>query len=121
MSNNIRMKKLLSLSLILLVGATAPSFAAGKGTRFWNLSANTVTSFQLSPAGTESWGKDQCKNDEDGSVDHDERLTIKDVATGVYDAKLTDSAGRKCTVKNVEVTEGKVFSIAEKQLTDCQK
>jgi hypothetical protein len=95
--------------------------AAGKGTRFWNLSANTVTSFQLSPAGKESWGKDQCKNDKDGSVDHDERLTIKDVATGVYDAKLTDSAGRKCTIKNVEVTEGKVFSIAEKQLTDCQK
>ena len=121
MSNNITMKKLLPLSLILLLGATAPGFAAGKGTRFWNLTANTVTSFQLSPAGKESWGNDQCKNDKDGTVDHDERLTIKDVATGAYDAKLTDSTGRKCTVKNIDVTEGKVFSIAEKQLTDCQK
>jgi hypothetical protein len=71
-------------------------------------------------AGRESWGNDQCRMIRT-AVDRDERLTIKDVATGAYDAKLTDSTGRKYTVKNIDVTEGKVFSIAEKQLTDCQK
>jgi hypothetical protein len=120
-SENEGVNNLLPLSLAILVTATAPTFAAGKGTRFWNLTANTVTNLQLSPAGKETWGSNQCLNDKDKSVDHDERLAIKDIPSGTYDARLSDSTGRNCIVRNVEVTEGKVFSIAEKQLTQCQK
>src|SRR5262249_55228070 len=43
-----------------------------KGSRFWNLTLYTITSFQMSPAGKDSWGPDQCQNDRDGTVDHDE-------------------------------------------------
>ena len=53
---------------------------AAKDTRFWNLTANTITSLQLSPAGKNDWGRKQAGNDRDGTVDHDERLKITDTA-----------------------------------------
>ena len=53
-----------------------------KGIRFWNLTLYTITSFQMSPAAKDSWGPDQCKNDRDGIVDHDERLRISGVEPG---------------------------------------
>ena len=46
----------------------------GKGIRFWNLTAGTVASLQLSPAGKGEWGRNQTENDKDHTVDHDERL-----------------------------------------------
>lgn len=101
----------------LVLAGTA---AAAKPTRFWNLTDNTITAFMLAPTGTDKFGSDQAKNDKDGSVDHDERLKIMNVATGAYDAKLVDSKGRKCMVKNVAIKEGEVFSIEEKQLV-CAK
>ena len=110
------MRVLLGLSLALLVSDAA---LAAKTTRFWNLTANTVTKFELAPAGSENWGADQAKNDRDGSVDHDERLKITGVSSGSYDARLADSKGRRCVVKNIAVTEGEVFSIEEKQLVNC--
>ena len=96
--------------------------SAAERMRFWNLTANTVTELYLAPAGTENWGANQTKNDPDGSVDHDERLTLKGVAPGRYDVKLVDNKGRHCLVRNVEVQGGKpyAFSISEKDLTSCQ-
>ncbi len=104
--------------LILAVGSSA---AAAKTTRFWNLTDNTITKFELAPAGTDKFGPDQCKSDKDGAVDHDERLKIVGVPSGTYEARFTDSKNRTCTVKNVDVKEGDVFSIEEKQLGDCKK
>jgi hypothetical protein len=91
-----------------------------KGIRFWNLTQNTITQLRMAPAGSDTWGPDQCKNDRDGTVDHDERLRITGIAPGRYDVKFTDKAGRRCTVRNIEVQEGAVFSIEEKQLEDCK-
>src|SRR6476659_1010291 len=82
-----------------------------KGIRFWNLTLNTITQLQMAPAGTDAWGPDQCKNDRDGTVDHDERLRITGITAGRYDVKFTDKAGRRCTVRNIEVQDGAVFSI----------
>ena len=92
-----------------------------KGIRFWNLTLNTITQLQLSPAGKNAWGADQCRNDRDGTVDHDERLRITGIDPGRYDVKFTDKAGRICIVRDVEVKDGAIFSIEEKQLTDCAK
>jgi hypothetical protein len=80
-----------------------------------------VKSFELASAGTTAFGPNQCVNDPDGAVDHDERLTIKGVKTGAYDAKLTLGDGRKCMAKNVQVVTGKAFSLEEKDLIDCTK
>jgi hypothetical protein len=106
------------LAAALLSGAAV---AKDKPTRFWNLTLHTVTSLRLSPAGKNEWGPDQCKNDRDGTVDHDERVAVVGVAAGRYDVKLADDSGRACLVRNVEVKPGAVFVIEEKQMTDCGK
>jgi hypothetical protein len=98
-----------------------PVGASAKDTRFWNLTANTITSLQLSPPGKNEWGRNQTDNDNDHTVDHDERLKITDTATGVYDAKFVDKIGRTCVVPNVQVKAGAVFSIEEKELKSCSK
>jgi hypothetical protein len=89
--------------------------------RFWNLTANTITKFYLAPAGTDKYGPDQCVNDRDGTVDHDERLRITGVTPGRYDAKFQDKSGRTCIVKNIDVKAGDIFSIEERQVSNCRK
>jgi hypothetical protein len=64
-------------------------------------------------------GPDQCKNDKDGSVEPDERLPIKGIASGQYDAKLSDVRGRVCIVRGIKIELGAVFAIEEKDLTSC--
>jgi hypothetical protein len=107
--------------VIALAIMTSVAQAQNKPTRFWNLTANTITVLQMSPSGKQEWGINQCKNDRDGTVDHDERLRINDVNAGRYDVRIVDKAGRTCTVRDVDVKEGAIFTIEEKQLTDCHK
>lgn len=102
---------------LLIVSATAEAAV----TKFWNLTRNTVNDLRLAPAGTTDYGKNLCLADPDKSVDADERLKIDGLKSGRYDVKLADVTGRQCSVKNVEVTEGKIFSIEEKQLEGCSK
>jgi hypothetical protein len=92
-----------------------------RGIRFWNLTLYTITKLQLSPAGKDAWGPDQCQNDRDGTVDHDERLRITGIEPGRYDVKLADKIGRVCILRNIEVKDGAVFAIEEKELTDCRQ
>ena len=106
--------------LLLLLMLSATQAAERRGMRFWNLTLHTLTSLQFSPPGQNAWGMNQCENDNDKTVDHDERLRITGLAPGRYDAKLIDKSGRACVVKNVDVTDA-IFSIEEKQLTDCEK
>jgi len=107
---------------LALLALTASATAAEK-LKFWNLTAATITDLRMAPAGTDKWGANQCLNDSDKSVDHDERLTLTDVTPGRYDVKFTDKTGRSCLVKNVEVKSGRpyAFSISEKELKDCKK
>jgi hypothetical protein len=95
--------------------------AQGKGIRFWNLTTATVSGLQLSPAGKESWGSNQTANDKDGEVDHDERLRVTGIEPGRYDVKVSYRDKRECVVRNVEIKANAVFSIADKDLTDCSK
>jgi hypothetical protein len=88
--------------------------------RLWNLTLYTLSSLQFSPPGKNEWGHNQCQNDDDGTVDHNERLRITGLTPGRYDAKLTDKIGRTCVVKDVVVKEG-VFAIEERQLTNCEQ
>ena len=105
---------------LLLVLATTAHAAERRGMRFWNLTAYTLTSLRFSAPGQNAWGMNQCENDNDKTVDHDERVRITGLAPGRYDVKLADKTGRVCVVKNVEAKDG-IFAIEEKQLTDCEK
>jgi hypothetical protein len=98
-----------------------PTAAIAKNTQFWNLTAHTITSVQLSPAGKNEWGPNQTDNDSDHAVDHDERLKITGAASGVYDVKFVDDSGRRCLIENVQIKDGSVFSIEEKNLRGCTK
>ncbi|GAC1550652.1 MAG: hypothetical protein NVS2B5_06840 [Beijerinckiaceae bacterium] len=87
--------------------------------RFWNLTSATITELRLAPKGSGDFGPNQCQNDKDGTVDHDERLPITGAAPGVYDVKIGYKSGKVCRVANVTIESGKVFSIEDKDLTDC--
>jgi V8-like Glu-specific endopeptidase len=107
--------------LTAFILAFIPVSASAKDTQFWNLTANTITSLQLSPPGKNEWGRNQADNDKDHTVDHDERLKITDTASGTYDVKIVDKSGRTCVVPNIQVKAGSIFSIEEKTLKDCTK
>jgi hypothetical protein len=111
-------KAMIPVAFIFALVATS---ASAKDTQFWNLTANTITSLQLSPTGKNEWGRNQADNDRDHTVDHDERLKITDTEAGTYDVKFADKSGRTCVVPNVQIKAGAIFSIDEKQLKDCAK
>jgi hypothetical protein len=115
------MRSLLLGSIVLGLISSAAMAQDRRGIRFWNLTLYTVTNFQMSPAGKDTWGPNQCQNDRDGNVDHDERLRIAGIEPGRYDIMLADKIGRVCIVRNVEVKDGAAFTIEERQLTDCRK
>jgi hypothetical protein len=114
-------RKIVSVGIAVGMLCSSANAQDRRGTRLWNLTLYTLTNLQLSPVGQNAWGKNQCENDRDGTVDHDERLRITGIADGRYDVKLADKIGRVCIVRNVEVQNGKLLTIEEKQLTDCQK
>ena len=111
---------IVAVALVLMVAGAEAQTTKRSGMRFWNLTLYTLTSLQFSPPGQNAWGKNQCENDDDKTVDHNERLRITGLTAGRYDARIIDKIGRTCVVKDVEVKDG-VFSIEEKQLTSCQQ
>jgi hypothetical protein len=115
------MLRALIVSAALLLATSADVMAQGKGIRFWNLTTATVNNFQLSPAGKNTWGPNQCLNDKDKEVDHDERLRITGVEPGRYDAKIGYRDGRACMARDFEIKADAVFSIADKDLKECNK
>jgi hypothetical protein len=108
---------------ILAMGSSIFGYAdaAERPTRFWNLTSATVIDLRLAPAETGQFGDNQCLNDKDAEVEHDERVKITGVADGAYDAKIGFSDGRVCRVKNLPIEVGKVFSIEDKDLFACSK
>lgn len=76
-------RSLLQIIPLLLIMASGAWAKEGKGIQFWNLTASTIVSLEMSPAGKNAWGKNQCQNDPDGTVDHDERLKITDASPGL--------------------------------------
>jgi hypothetical protein len=114
-SEGTEMAKATSWMALFLV--VAPIAAIAKNSQFWNLTAHTITSVQLSPHGKSEWGPNQTDNDSDHAVDHDERLKIIGATSGVYDVKIVDDTGRRCIVENIQIKEGAIFSIEEKNLS----
>jgi hypothetical protein len=100
---------------------THAAVAAQKPVRFWNLTSETVTSLRLALVGTRDYGSELTKGDSDGSVDHDERLAIGNLAPGHYDGLIGFKSGRSCMVKGIKIQTSSVFSIEENDLVSCAK
>ena len=115
------MKRAISLGALGVAAILLAGPATAKDTRFWNLTASTVKSLELAPTGTSTFGPNQCANDPDGAVDHDERLKVTGVRSGVYDARLKLADGRDCMAKGLRIEAGKVFAIEEKELVGCTR
>ena len=111
----------ISIALTAILLSTSELMAQGKGIRLWNLTTATISNFQLSPAGKDSWGPNQALNDRDKEVDHDERLRITGIEPGRYDAKVGYRDSRQCLVRDIEIKADAVFSITDKDLKDCNK
>ena len=107
---------------VVIALASTPALAADLG-RFWNLTGETISSLTLAPAGTETFGANQCANDKDGTVDNDERLRLTNLAPGRYDVRIKfQRGGRMCIAHDVVVKDGgKVaFTLEPKDLKDCK-
>ena len=107
---------------LALLALSSGAQAAEQRLTFWNLTSDTITNLVMAPAGTDGFGPNQCANDRDGSVDHDERLRLTGIQPGRYDVRLTQKRGRVCTVRGVEVKgEGRyALSLADDDLKDCK-
>jgi hypothetical protein len=121
LKREVTMLRALIAITFLLIALPNQLFAQGKGIRLWNLTTATISGFQLSPAGKLDWGPNQTLNDRDKEVDHDERLRITGVEPGRYDAKVSYRGSRQCFVRDIEIKADAVFSIADKDLKDCNK
>jgi hypothetical protein len=115
-------RQALTILGLLSVLASTNALSADR-MRFWNLTATTIAKLYLAPEGTREWGRNQCANDPDGTVETDERLELKGIVAGRYDVKVTDINGRTCTVRGVTLQTGKpyAFSLSEADLKDCVK
>jgi hypothetical protein len=89
--------------------------------KFWNLTGEDLTDVFLAPEGSDKFGDNQTKNDDNNQAEADERLPLTDVKAGVYNVKIKDKNGRTCLVKGIEVkdTGPYSFSLEADQLTDC--
>jgi hypothetical protein len=117
----VTMSRALFALVVVLLAAPNQLMAQGKGIRLWNLTTARMTGFELSAAGRSNWGPNQTLNDRDRTVDHDERLRITGVEPGRYDAKVSYDGSRQCFVRDIEIKADAVFSIADKDLKDCNK
>ena len=115
--------KTLGWVVLLAAAWIAPARAADPPLRFWNQTDATINRLHLAPAGTDRWGPNQCEYDDDKDVSSSERLRLVGVTPGRYDVRLSDTRGRTCTVRNVEVKAGGryAFAIGNQDLTDCTK
>lgn len=109
------------LAGVVLIAASGQLLAQAKpkGIRLWNLTSATISGFQLSPTGKNAWGPNQTLNDKDKEVDHDERLPIRGVEPGRYDAKVDYHGTKECFVYDIEIKADAVFSIGDEDLQDC--
>jgi hypothetical protein len=101
----------------LLTRAQATEDDENMGLR--NLTSAPITQVYISPAGQNTFSRDQIALIPGGAVDHGKVLKLNGVGPGSYLLRVTDSAGRVCWVRNVRLEPNEVVSVQDKDLTDC--
>ena len=101
--------------------STALAQADVKPMKIWNLTASTIVDLRLAPSGSNKFGRNLTLDDKDKEIDVDERLTLRNVDPGLYDARVKLKNGRKCTLAGLKLEVGSIVSIEEKDLANCRR
>lgn len=96
-----------------------PGAPPPKPIKVWNLTASAIVDFRLAPGGSSKFGQNLALDDKDKAIDIDERLALRDIAPGIYDARIKFRSGRACRVPGLKLEAGAIASIEEKQLEHC--
>jgi hypothetical protein len=110
------------ISCVIGIAGSCVSLHADAADRFYlyNLTASTTfTGVYMAPAGTDRWGSNQALNDKDKELDPSERLPIKDIGHGRFDAKIVDQKGRSCIRHGIDLSKDTTFDIRDTDLADC--
>ena len=84
--------------------------------KVWNLTASDIGNFRLARAGSSRFGRNLALDDKDKAIDVDERLALRGVAPGIYQARVKFRNGRKRRVSGLKLEAGEIASVEEKQL-----
>lgn len=110
-----------TLIMFGVLGANGVLAETAKPIRIWNLTASTITDFRLAKAGTKDFGPNLTLEDQDKTIEVDERLKLPKLQPGVYDATLTLKDGRTCRLSALNIEASAIVSIDEKDLRACAK
>lgn len=113
------MKSILMSALVASCVAMSADAAEPPRLKMWNLTPETLVDIRLAPAGSSTFGDNQCANDKDGQVEFDEMVRITRTPPGTYDLRLRDVKGRTCFARRIQVPAEGNFSVGEKELVDC--
>jgi hypothetical protein len=111
----------LPAALVLLAAWPLGSVRAADRFVAYNSTTGTdLTGLALAPAGTQDWGPNQVLNEPDKVLEHSERLLLKGIKRGRYDARLTDAKGRTCLKRGIDLSHDLSFEIRDGDLADCK-
>jgi len=87
----------------------------------WNLTTSTITGFQLSPVGQKRVGSEP-DPERQGQGSRSRRAPAHHRrGARALRRKVGYAGARQCVVRDLEIKAGRVFSIADKDLKDCNK
>jgi hypothetical protein len=72
----------------------------------------------IAPAKTKNWSDDKLQNQ---SVAKNGRFTIRDVAKGVYDVKVSDDDGDTCVFPNISVDQNTEWKLTDAMMDTCDE
>jgi len=108
---------------LAILGFCSPALAQAdvKPMKIWNLTASTIVDLRLAPSGSNKFGRNLTLDDKDKEIEIDERLTLRNIDPGLYDAQIKLKNGRKCALAGLKLDVGAIVSIEEKDLANCPR
>ena len=80
--------------------------------------SSVLQKLYIAPAKTKNWSDDKLQNQ---SVAKNGRFTIRDVAKGVYDVKVSDDDGDTCVFPNISVDQNTEGKLTEAMIDNCDE
>jgi len=112
------MKRILLLSAMLAVGATAA--VASTGIKVNNQSAVDIDHLYTSAPGKKAWSADLLAGAD--PIERGQSATIAKLTPGTYDLQLVDDddGGKPCVVSKVSVKAGAALTLTKKMTAACK-